>query len=117
MIDELKLQYENLTYFDQDLKPIYELWKQAQEDETMTTQLLMDMLFVNKVNTISSNYDWIARHPDSEFKQKLFKQKLTCKTTITDEFGSVKGFGTAMTPEEWDVWEQFHDEVFKIEVI
>lgn len=115
--DELQLIYDNLTYFDKDLLPVEEEWLKARDNEELKHQLVLEGIFVNRLNTIASNNEWVLAHEYSPFKQKLFKKIITDPTTETDEFQSVKGFGTKMSKEEWEVYEEFHNKLFIVETV
>jgi len=117
-IEDLQQQFNALQFFDDKLEAKNEqLWIEARDKDDVRTQLLLEMLFVNKLNTIASNYNWIAQHEYSKFKQTIFKTKITNLNSETDEFGYIKGFGMKMTPEDFNTYEEFYNEIFVTHLI
>lgn len=128
-IEEVQERFDALVYFDkEELMPVGELdWETIYESPELTAQLISDMMFVNRMNTIARNYEWRERQI-SEFKKNELKRKLTDPNAITNEFGEVMSsngndisdrlvIGTKMTPEEWDLYEKFYDTIFNTEII
>lgn len=117
-IEDLYAQFEGMKYHSKEnLKPIdpNALLNVPQEGEEAMMQLVMEMMFVNRLNTIAINKEWRLTYSHAtEFKKNLFKEKLTNPATITDAFGNVHKWGMKMAlPGEWDVYEKFYDEIFE----
>lgn len=117
IVDELQEVYDNLQFFNEEMVPIESEWNKVKDNDELRHQLVLEALFVNRLNTIAKNHEWIEGNKDSLFKQKLFKKVITDPTTETDEYFCVKGYGTKMTNEEWDAYEQLHYRLFILEKI
>lgn len=117
-IEDLQQQFDSLQFFDDKLEAKNEeLWIEARENDDVRTQLLLEMLFVNKLNTIASNYNWIAQHDYSKFKQGIFKQRVTSPKSETDEFGYITGFGMFLSEEDFQLYQEFYDSIFVTHLI
>ncbi len=116
--EELQQRYEGLKYFSEDLLPLGDLdWGVIYENPELTAQLIADMMFVNKMNTIGRSKEWALQHINQPFKSKMFKQRII-NSKFADEFGEVKDWGSNFADEEeFDLYEKFYDEVFKTEVV
>lgn len=117
-MEELQEQYDNLKYFTQDLTiEDTEAWKLAKTEPELLSQLLLEMLFVNKLQTIGRWYEYMEQHKDeSEFQRNLFYNKIT-KTKILGPFGEVDGFGIGMNEEEFEKYKLFYDSIFETTII
>lgn len=112
-LESFKAMYDSLQFFDGDLNPKnIPAWREAQNDDAYRMQLLMEMLFVSKLETIRRDYERRKQYEYSPFKQKQFKKVLTSPDTKTDEFGNVLNFGMKMDLEEYEMFEELYNEIF-----
>lgn len=117
--EELELRHKGLVYFTDDLQPVGELdFEMITQNPELLSQFIADMVYVNKMNTIGRNKSWILGHEYSPFKAQMFKEKLLNKSTESNEFGEVVGWGSKFeNEEEWDLYEKFYDEIFITEIV
>jgi hypothetical protein len=119
-VEILREQFESLQYFSKETLLPHDkdaLMNVVNEGEQQMMQLAMEMMFVNKLNTIARNIEWVHGHSYSPFKAKFFKEKLTNPATEADQFGNVSKWGMKMLPEEWALYEELYNELFQHEVI
>lgn len=113
--EDLLHQYNNLQYFNKELTPVdTEAIYAASQDKDLSLTLLEEMLFVNRLTTISRCFTWEDAHAHRPFHQKLFKQKIVNPKSETDQFGNIHRFGMKMSNKQFDVYKEFHDEIFEI---
>lgn len=114
-VEELIEQYDNLQFFDEELKMKDKdnLYRAYHEPELLGP-LTMEMIFVNKLTTISRYNNWKAQKESMSQHHlvNIFKERITNPETPADNFGHIKGFGMKMSIEEFDVFEKAHEEIF-----
>lgn len=116
-VEALREQYASLYYFDEDLNAAHaEEWLKAKENEIIRTQLLLEMVFVNKLQTVGRWYEWVASHK-GKFDEERFYNEITNLQAITDPFGNIHPWGMFFTPEDFDIYKTFYDELFQTEII
>lgn len=116
-LEDLHMQFEGLRYHSKEtLKPHdpTSIFSIPREGEEAMMQFLSEMIFVNRLNTIAVNKEWVLGHSYSPFKARMFKEKLTNPKTECNEFGQVDKWGMKMAlPGEWDLYEKFYNEIFE----
>lgn len=123
-LDALREQFKNLHYFDDELKPQNtDDWIKAKDNEAKRTQLILEMMFVNKLQVIGRVYEWEASHKDA-YDEKRFYNTITNPKALTNEFGEIineqgeaGGWGMAMLKDEFDVYKTMYDEIFDTEYL
>lgn len=117
--DLLKQQHENLKYFKDDLSGVNEAidWVEVRDNPQIMIEFINEMIYVNRINTISREKEWRAQRNPNSFDYNEMKRRLTNGKSVTNEWGEVKGWGSAMTPELWEVYEKHYDSIFETEYI
>ena len=119
-VEELQAQFDSLHYFTEDLTAKNEDdWVLAKDDQEMRTQLILEMLFVNKLQTIARYYEYLEQHKDeSEFTKGIFKSRLTNKSAITDAFGMIPHVGSKLAEDgEFELYQGFYDSLYITETV
>lgn len=117
-IEELRERHASLVYFNDDLKPKGDIdWTVIRDNPELMAQMIADMMYVNRMNTIARNKEWVLLNAISPFKSKMMKQRLI-GSKEANEFGEVANWGSRFEDEEeWDVYEKHYDELFETSVV
>lgn len=117
--DLLKEQHDNLKYFKDDLSGVNELidWVEVRDNPQIMIEFINEMIYINRMNSIGREKEWRAQRSPNSFDYNEMKRRLTNGKSVTNEWGEVKGWGSAMTPEMWEVYEKHYDSIFETEYI
>lgn len=115
--DLLKEQHDNLKYFKDDLSGVNEAidWVEVRDNPQIMIEFINELIYINRINTISREKEWRKAHSYSPFKAQLFKQRCI-NNRDANEWQEIKGWGSNFKDEEeWNVYSEWHDKLFIFE--
>lgn len=116
-VKDLEDRLSSLKFYTQELVPITtDILYEAFKNEELRMAVSEEMLFVNRVNTISRMYNWEKTYEATPFHAGIFRSRILSENPITDAFGNIKGFGMHFpSKHEFNVYVEFHNKHFLIE--